>query len=485
MRLPATPLLSTKDGISNKNARLTNTLREYRPMGDMAVLRPGLSEQTALLTDEVGRGLVVFNDKLLSVYGATFLAFMAPVPVTSFAAVEPLDAAIFEEAFPAEAYITSSSIAADELGYCSTKVAGWYIGVSYNYAFTWEESLGFQQLSPPLVAAYDWNYRGYPIVSADGNYVFFVGQYGSYAKIYEWNCETFASTNLGPDNSIGADEDLNGHTNVTTVSSTGHIVAGRFKPLSGVSYKAFRWVRGTGFQDISDSQQSRIESGSVDGSILVGSYFDGATELPAKWDSTNGWVSLGSLGGTQGRALDCSSDGTIIVGFSKDGSGASRLFIWTVGVGIVDLDVTETYTACWIHAISSDGSTVVGYINSSGNKAFRWDDENKFTLMTFIGQSHSTATGVSDNGQVIVGGYYAAGNYRGFKWSLADGVESFDVGVLAANHVSSDGLSIMGDMEQSGYTICPFIFGGVDASPHFRSIATLSGDFFDFAQSTL
>ena len=69
MRLPVTPQVSTKDGVSNKNARLTNTLKETSKRGDKAVVRPGLVLEAE--GSGVGGGLVAFNNELVSVYGAT------------------------------------------------------------------------------------------------------------------------------------------------------------------------------------------------------------------------------------------------------------------------------------------------------------------------------------------------------------------------------------------------------------------------------
>ena len=83
MRLPITPQISTKDGVSAKNARLTNCLKESKKAGDKAVVRPGLVLDA--VASGVGNGLVVFNNELVSVYGAT-LGF-GPTP----AATDPLD----------------------------------------------------------------------------------------------------------------------------------------------------------------------------------------------------------------------------------------------------------------------------------------------------------------------------------------------------------------------------------------------------------
>jgi len=69
MRLPVVPLLSTKDGVSNKNARLTNCLKESKQGSDKAVIRPGLE-----LSDTysgLGDGLIVFDGRLLVIYGDT------------------------------------------------------------------------------------------------------------------------------------------------------------------------------------------------------------------------------------------------------------------------------------------------------------------------------------------------------------------------------------------------------------------------------
>ena len=69
MRLPMTPNVSTKDGQSNKNARLTNCLKETTKRGDMAVIRPGL-----VLSDTftgVGSGLIPFDGRLLQIWNDT------------------------------------------------------------------------------------------------------------------------------------------------------------------------------------------------------------------------------------------------------------------------------------------------------------------------------------------------------------------------------------------------------------------------------
>lgn len=68
-RLSVIPNVSTKDGTANKNARLTNMLKETRKSGDMATIRPGLVLDVQ--ASGLGNGLVSFHDELVSVYGST------------------------------------------------------------------------------------------------------------------------------------------------------------------------------------------------------------------------------------------------------------------------------------------------------------------------------------------------------------------------------------------------------------------------------
>lgn len=79
MRLPVTPQISTKDGVNNKNARLTNCLKESKKTGDKAVVRPGLVLDAQ--ASGVGNGLVTFNGELVSVYGATLGFGVTPATV--------------------------------------------------------------------------------------------------------------------------------------------------------------------------------------------------------------------------------------------------------------------------------------------------------------------------------------------------------------------------------------------------------------------
>lgn len=70
MRLQLTPEIDSRNGTVNKDARLTNTLKEESEAGGtLACIRPGLAATTTLSGN--GNGLTVFDNVLISVFGTT------------------------------------------------------------------------------------------------------------------------------------------------------------------------------------------------------------------------------------------------------------------------------------------------------------------------------------------------------------------------------------------------------------------------------
>jgi len=69
MRLPVVGNISTKDGASNKNARMVNVLAEEKQDKTIAAVRPGLNQLATGSGD--GNNLVCFNGDLVNIYGNT------------------------------------------------------------------------------------------------------------------------------------------------------------------------------------------------------------------------------------------------------------------------------------------------------------------------------------------------------------------------------------------------------------------------------
>lgn len=104
-------------------------------------------------------------------------------------------------------------------------------------------------------------------------------------------------------------------------------------------------------------------------------------------------------------------------------------------------------------AVSPDGSTVVGQIETSnGFEAFRWTEADGFTTLGFVSGAfgESNALGCSADGSVVVGeSSNSSGEMQGFRWELGTGMVGLDDvsgGAVqgAAFGVSSDGSVIVG-----------------------------------------
>jgi probable HAF family extracellular repeat protein len=105
---------------------------------------------------------------------------------------------------------------------------------------------------------------------------------------------------------------------------------------------------------------------------VVGLRVFGSTEA-FLWTEEHGMVGLGDLSGGDfySNAEGVSADGSIVVGFSRSGSGREA-FLWTQYDGMVGLgDLPGGVFDSVAFGISADRSTVVGFSNSDlGTEAF-------------------------------------------------------------------------------------------------------------------
>jgi probable HAF family extracellular repeat protein len=105
------------------------------------------------------------------------------------------------------------------------------------------------------------------------------------------------------------------------------------------------------------------------------------------------------------------------------------------------------------HAVSGDGSTVVGIGrgDSSGSdltEAFCWTADLGMTGLGFLydsgGEKSSGASGVSADGSIIVGNNFQSGmGHEPFRWTVDTGMTSLG-GLGFANAVSSDSSTVVG-----------------------------------------
>src|ERR1700727_113142 len=112
------------------------------------------------------------------------------------------------------------------------------------------------------------------------------------------------------------------------------------------------------------------------------------------------------------------------------------------------------------NAISSDGSTIVGYAwvcpnggtncnSSSKTEAFRWTLSGKFQLLGDLGSEvGSMGLAVSANGSVVVGDVpKGANSFGAFRWTAAKGEIALPVAMQFGNAVTSDGNMVAGGDE--------------------------------------
>ena len=229
---------------------------------------------------------------------------------------------------------------------------------------------------------------------------------------------------------------------------------------SGNISKAFSWANGTLtglpylLQTDTDSTARAVNS---DGSIIVG-FSLGVTTQAVRW--VNGNVSgLGWLPGSNiSNAYGVNSDGTVVVGFSCNSNnciGTEQAFRWVNGT-MSGLGFLPGGNTSFATAVNSDGTVVGGYAtDSNGNtQGFRWVNGN-MTTIAFPGSTFAAVNAVNGDGTVMVG--ISSGNPGGlFRWTSVDGIQSISNLLTAAGvnftgwalsnatGVSNDGTVIVG-----------------------------------------
>jgi probable HAF family extracellular repeat protein len=223
----------------------------------------------------------------------------------------------------------------------------------------------------------------------------------------------------------GAEARADRYSSAHAISADGNVVVGLAKTATGQD-EGFRWVNGT---------------------------MQALGKLPAPYG-------VCANGTACSIPAAVSGDGSVVVGtgFVVE-PGASqhsyRPFVWSGGT------MTELTPPCsprkpgdWGEAlgISSNGSTIVGYLSCEGanGQAFRHNGGNTALLGFLSGHNRSQANGVSADGSVVVGwsdnrNQYAS--HRAFRWSnssMSDLGTVPDSTIAAANAISGDASTVVG-----------------------------------------
>jgi probable HAF family extracellular repeat protein len=159
-------------------------------------------------------------------------------------------------------------------------------------------------------------------------------------------------------------------------------------------------------------------------------------------------LDFGSFSGVDAPRLPAiSGDGKVVAGVVP-GSHGSQLFTWSKGEGYRQVGSVRS-----VDAVSYDGKTIVG--RGDNSHAYIWSVDNGFTDLGTLGGAVSGASGVNDNGSVVVGSATnSASELRAFLWTKADNMK--DLGTLSgdtgawANGISGDGQVVVGASYKEG-----------------------------------
>jgi hypothetical protein len=188
------------------------------------------------------------------------------------------------------------------------------------------------------------------------------------------------------------------------ISADGSIVVG-----SSVAVSMFRWTRATGFVALPaymNATDCAVSGISANGTYAVGNCM--SQMVAVRWMGTNAPASLGLPGGFMyGSADAASTDASVMTGFVDSTTNGNHMGLWRNGAGPTFLDgPTNTNNPRGV-AVNGDGTVIVGYayINASGSTlGFRWTQAGGATAIPFFsGDTYADATGVSSDGNKVVG----------------------------------------------------------------------------------
>ena len=294
---------------------------------------------------------------------------------------------------------------------------------------------------------------GYPStsavdVSADGQVIVGNASGENFHEVFRW-------TSAGGMEVLGF---LPGATSSGAVgmSADGSVIAG----TSGV--EAFIWtkdqgMRGLGF--LSMGPPSTAQAISRDGKVIVGIAYNGQDQVgnplstAFHWTEADGMVEL-SLP-TFPIFMDGSSDGSVFVGVHYQiGSLGEGAFRWSSDGGFLDLGVLPGGFTSAATAVSADGSIVVG---RAGSLPFRWTSATGMELLSMpAGTRYHNFWDMSADGRYMVGSALTKFDYNPVRWARNSMVDFWDVlsrvygldlngwSQSMATGVSNDGMVIVG-----------------------------------------
>lgn len=217
--------------------------------------------------------------------------------------------------------------------------------------------------------------------------------------------------------------DLPGGFDFSTATGVRNGTIVGYSSSTDIAIEAFRWTESTGMVGLGVIPGGQGSSGasavSADGQVIVGTSSSPNSGSEAfRWSADDGMVGIGDLPGGPflSLAIETNRDGSAIVGIGYTEIGIEA-FLWSASDGMQGLgDLPGGGVESIAEAVSGDGTIVVGH-SLTGNtrqEAFFWTEADGMRLLQdvlvddfdldLLGFSRlSDATGISDDGNVIVG----------------------------------------------------------------------------------
>lgn len=245
----------------------------------------------------------------------------------------------------------------------------------------------------------------------------------------------------------------------SNISSDGRVVVGR---TSYTFNEGFYWSPGDESATIVPRTGPWHELWALDasdrGEVIVGwAQIFNVGIRAFRYSSTTGSQELGfPAGHNNSEAHAVSADGSTIVGYSFGGSREGfTAWTWRASRGFVEIPTPPGHNGLNALAVSSDGTWVAGSAyTASSTLPFIWSQSTGIRLLHDVpdGAANTVTSAISDQGSIIAGTASTSRGYEGFRWSIESGYQMLgflnpEYLVTGVGGMSADGTVIVGESD--------------------------------------